>query len=69
VGVYICQCWAVTDHEVLDVVERGAHTVEAIGHACGAGTDCGTCREELADLLDCAGVKALAELVGATPRH
>jgi bacterioferritin-associated ferredoxin len=51
-AVILCLCNAVSDAEVRAVITDGAHTVEAVGRACGAGTDCGSCRDDIADLID-----------------
>ena len=50
----------------------GAHTVEAVGRACGAGTDCGTCQGAVEELITEArlteGSRALPALaVACTP--
>jgi len=50
--VILCLCHAVSDAEIRDVITDGASTVDAVGRACGAGTDCGSCRDEIADLID-----------------
>jgi len=49
--VYICLCRAVNDRTICHAIAEGAHTVEAIGEACGAGTVCGGCHHELELLL------------------
>ena len=48
----VCLCRGVRCSEVRRVIREGAHTVEAVGLACGAGTDCGGCRGTVDDLLD-----------------
>jgi bacterioferritin-associated ferredoxin len=50
--MFVCMCRAVTLSRVRSVVEDGAASLDAIEAACGAGGDCGTCRAELADVLD-----------------
>ena len=47
----VCSCFAVSSSELEALVESGADTVEAVGAACGAGTDCGACRAEVAELI------------------
>ncbi len=47
----VCLCEAVTDAAVRAARDAGARTVEAIGAATGAGTDCGSCREAIARIL------------------
>lgn len=49
--MYVCICRRVSDREVRQVIESGAQTIDAVGERCGAGTDCGSCVEEIADML------------------
>lgn len=62
----LCLCHAVSDAEIKDHIADGAHSVEAVGRACGAGTDCGSCREEISDLID---EHRLAGCAGKCPRQ
>jgi bacterioferritin-associated ferredoxin len=55
-----CSCEAVRDSEVMAAIEAGAHTVEEITLACGAGDDCMTCVPTLIDLLELAGYSPAA---------
>lgn len=48
----VCVCHGVRCSEIRAAVRAGADTVEAIGLACDAGTDCGSCRCVVQDLLD-----------------
>jgi len=43
----LCICRAVTDREIDAAVSAGARSVDAVGACCGAGTDCGACREAI----------------------
>lgn len=45
--MYICICAGVPDVEIRSCIARGASTVEEVGDACGAGTGCGSCHEEI----------------------
>jgi len=47
----VCLCKGVTAHAVWGAIRGGARTVEDIGHACGAGTGCGSCHDFLACAL------------------
>ena len=47
----VCLCRGLSTAEILETFAGGAATVEAIGAACGAGTDCRTCCDTLARLL------------------
>jgi bacterioferritin-associated ferredoxin len=49
--VYVCICQGVTQARIESAVQAGADSVDAIGRACGAGADCGTCRGELREIL------------------
>jgi bacterioferritin-associated ferredoxin len=50
-GVIRCACTGVGERRLRRLVRRGATTTAAIGEACGAGTDCGACLEDLAALI------------------
>ena len=51
----LCICRGVTEDEVLDAIRRGAFSLEKLARRCdGAGTDCGSCRDELQAHLDAA---------------
>jgi bacterioferritin-associated ferredoxin len=50
--LFACICHAVSDHQVLDAVDAGATTVDAVGDVTRAGTGCGTCHETLEALIE-----------------
>lgn len=51
-GPILCSCFSVGVNTILSAIEtEGLITVEAIGAALSAGTNCGSCRPELAELL------------------
>lgn len=50
--MYVCICSRVRECELRAAIRSGAHTEEAVGDACGAGTGCGTCLDRIGDLLD-----------------
>jgi bacterioferritin-associated ferredoxin len=50
--MYVCVCEAVTDHDVRKAVEGGASSVSEVMHCTRAGTRCGKCRTELAQMVD-----------------
>lgn len=61
-GPVICACFGVGVNTIVDAVEnRGALSVEAIGEVLGAGTNCGSCRPEIAELLKVLAPKEAAE--------
>lgn len=47
----VCQCKGVTDADIRKAVREGAVTVEQIGLACRAGTDCGGCKPTIELIL------------------
>ena len=61
-GPTLCFCFGVGINTIVAAIETdGLMTVEQIGEALGAGTNCGSCRPEIADLLARVRVKEAAE--------
>ena len=62
-GAVVCVCHDVGSMEIEDSIAKGADSVAAIGETCRAGTNCGSCRPELARMLECWGteIKEAAE--------
>ncbi len=50
--MWVCHCRAVTDRQITSAVEQGASNVVEIGRACGAGTRCGGCVDEVRRLCE-----------------
>lgn len=50
-GAMVCVCHGIGAKQILAAVEDGAGTVTAVGKACAAGTNCGSCRPAIARLL------------------
>lgn len=50
--MFVCICYHVREREVRSIIRDGAHTEEAVGDACGAGTGCGSCLERICDLIE-----------------
>jgi len=48
----VCICKRVTDRQVNAAIDAGATSVEAVGQACKAGTGCGACHEQIADMIE-----------------
>jgi bacterioferritin-associated ferredoxin len=48
----LCICQGVSDRVVRLAVLGGATTVDAVADRCGAGTDCGSCRHAIQDLVE-----------------
>ena len=48
----ICHCQEITYEEILEAINNGAHTVEEIGDVTEAGITCGSCIEDLEEILE-----------------
>ena len=48
----VCVCHGVPCTKIRSVIREGASSVDAVGEACGAGTDCGSCREMIDELIE-----------------
>ena len=57
-GATVCSCFGVGVNEIAAAVRNGCHTVEAIGASLQAGTNCGSCRAEIKDIIDAGLLKA-----------
>ena len=52
-GATVCACFGVGRKEIITaIVEKGCNTVAAVGDCLGAGTNCGSCRSEIAGLIN-----------------
>ncbi|AEK57773.1 molybdopterin-dependent oxidoreductase [Acidithiobacillus caldus] len=47
----ICACKGIDEMTVQQAIMHGADTLEAVMRACGAGTECGSCKPEILQLL------------------
>lgn len=56
-GPIVCACFSVGANQIVAAVENGAASVEAVGSALRAGTNCGSCRVEIRRLIDAAALK------------
>lgn len=50
--MYVCLCTGVTDHEIRELSQKGARSIEEIGQCSGAGTKCGSCRGAIGTILE-----------------
>lgn len=48
----VCCCKAVSSRRIAELIAEGVASVEAIGAVCGAGTDCGSCRTQIEEMLE-----------------
>lgn len=61
-GAIICSCFNVGANEIRDAIENhNCCTVKAIGEKLSAGTNCGSCKTELAKLIELSKPKVAAE--------
>ncbi|MCK0119025.1 nitrate reductase [Loktanella sp. F6476L] len=60
-GVTVCACLNVGRNTLLNAIAGGAATVPALGDCTGAGTNCGSCKPELAALIASATIPMAAE--------
>lgn len=51
-GAIICACFGVGANEIEGAVRSGCDTVEAVGKATCAGTNCGSCKSEIREIID-----------------
>lgn len=49
--MYVCLCVGATNQTVCDAVARGACTSKQVAADCGAGADCGRCRQTLRAII------------------
>lgn len=61
-GAIICSCFNVGINEINDAIEnQGCNSVKAIGEKLSAGTNCGSCRTEIAKIIETSSQKVAAE--------
>ncbi|ODA66169.1 Nitrate reductase [Methyloligella halotolerans] len=51
-GAIVCTCFGVGANEIARAAAGGCATVEAVGEALQAGTNCGSCRAEIKGIID-----------------
>lgn len=57
-GATVCSCFNVGSNQIVAAVAAGCTTVEAIGGALKAGTNCGSCRSEIRAIIQANRVQA-----------
>ncbi|MEM7632298.1 MAG: molybdopterin-dependent oxidoreductase [Pseudomonadota bacterium] len=61
-GPMLCSCFGIGINTIATAIEtQGLMSVDAIGEALSAGTNCGSCRPEIAELLQAVNVREAAE--------
>ncbi len=51
-ALILCVCRAVTEREIDAALAAGARSIDAVAACCGAGTDCGACRDAIAQRIE-----------------
>jgi assimilatory nitrate reductase catalytic subunit len=51
-GALVCSCHDVGVNRIAAAIAAGAETIDAVGSATRAGTNCGSCRSEIKRMLD-----------------
>jgi assimilatory nitrate reductase catalytic subunit len=51
-GATVCSCNGVGVNQIIAAIRNGCHSVEAVGKATSAGTNCGSCRSEIRGIID-----------------
>ena len=64
-GATVCACFGVGANEIAAAVARGCTTVSAVGEALQAGTNCGSCRAEIRNIIDAQRIAAAALALAA----
>ncbi|MCB0919927.1 MAG: (2Fe-2S)-binding protein [Actinobacteria bacterium] len=49
--MYVCICHGISDTEIDDAIQAGAHCPDSLAARTGASTGCGMCRETLCERL------------------
>ncbi|MFO0552092.1 MAG: (2Fe-2S)-binding protein [Polyangiaceae bacterium] len=49
--MFVCCCRGVTERVIRSAIEAGATTVDAVVGCTGAGSRCGSCKPEIAELV------------------
>jgi assimilatory nitrate reductase catalytic subunit len=60
-GPLVCSCFAVRRSTIADAVRAGAHSIDAVGSALKAGTNCGSCRPEINRVINDECARTLEE--------
>ncbi|PAQ07925.1 nitrate reductase [Mesorhizobium temperatum] len=57
-GAIVCSCFGVGANQIAEAVRGGCTSVEAIGAALHAGTNCGSCRAEIRTIIEARKLQA-----------
>ena len=50
-GVQVCSCFKVREQPIINAIKNGANTVEQLGAELKCGTNCGSCKTQLSQLI------------------
>jgi bacterioferritin-associated ferredoxin len=67
--MFVCLCRAVTSDVIGEAIARGARTSRAVADACGAGTDCGRCRQTVRAIITAMDERDLSRSDTARRHH
>ncbi|NUO49981.1 MAG: hypothetical protein HOV80_14090 [Polyangiaceae bacterium] len=57
--MFVCCCLGVTDRAIRGAIDQGAQTVDDVVACTGAGSRCGSCRSEIAEMVRAGGQSAV----------
>ena len=66
-AMIVCLCKGVSSRTILDEVRRGNCSVKGIAQACQAGRVCGSCVEQIREMIQSSGSAARAHDDGTVP--
>ena len=50
-GAQVCSCFKVREQPIINAIKNGANTVEQLGSKLKCGTNCGSCKTQLSQLI------------------
>jgi assimilatory nitrate reductase catalytic subunit len=50
-GKLVCSCFKVGENTIIDAIKAGCDTVDSLGHQLQCGTNCGSCKSELSQMV------------------
>ena len=68
-GATVCSCFSVGVNQIIAAIAGGCTSVETIGQATQAGTNCGSCRAEIRKIMDASCNAATVHSLGAEPQQ
>ncbi|GGF70573.1 nitrate reductase [Alteromonas lipolytica] len=60
-GKVVCSCFGVRENTIKHAIDEGNNTVSGLGKALKCGTNCGSCKTELASLIESSGAMPQSE--------